>query len=348
MAKGIPLDDYLNNSSGMSDKELEDQLFPDLPMGSPQAAKSPSPAQPAGETGFFDFEDKLKDFKNSSHDMEAEVVDSAIKSASHGVKVLAPLLAAASRWLGPEDDAKIEDIMSKVLIRLQSDTALVIEAYGVDPLEAPNWLTSQVSGQIMEVLINAIDRNNGALLDKSDTRYLKPLLNFAKEATSIGGNFYNMPSDPDLQLANNLMLATSVVMTEYHAFNYFRPDGAEIAEEISDFLNTRVIEGTLDTLTRNFGLNVSERSYLAASLLKQAGNTLANAWRDNAYETLSAVKQLPAPQRNHVALTGCSLEAVYEDFENRYQALEMAAQSAIQTRAPHREAQYESKDAPSV
>jgi|TARA_Y100001934_G_scaffold283650_2_gene405167 hypothetical protein len=356
MSNGIPLDTYLNglgSPGGLTEQEIQEQLFPDVQLpakSSPQApAAGTTKPQPKPETDpLADLENRMAGIRtNSADDSDTDFVDSAIKSASHGVKVLAPLLAAATRLVRPEDDSsKIEDMMAKILMRLQSDTELVIQAYGVDPAEAPNWLTSQVSGQIIEVLISAIERNNGAVLDSTDVRYLKPLIHFAKDASGIGANFYKMPSDPDLQIANSLMMATSAVMTEYHSFNYFLPDAAMVAQQVSDFLNERVIEGTLETLTSNFSLNGKERSYLAASLLKQAGNILCNAWADNVAPAMSALGAMEVEERRSALIGGCSIEPVFEDFENQYQALEMAAQSAIQTRAPHREVQYQNDLSP--
>ena len=321
MKAGIPLSEYLNTTQNShSDEQREQELFQPGPPDT-QAALA---------------EALNKNIKKNAYE---DSVDSAVKSASNSVKVLGPLLAAATRWSDPAKDSEnIESIMGKVLSRLRDDALHVIAAYNIETDEAPAWLISQISGQLMELLVAAIDRNNGAVLNPNDRSYLDPLISMAKQAGGLSGSIYNNPSNPQLQIMNSLMMATADVMTEYHSFNYFHTDSEQVSQQVSDVLNERIIEGTLATLTERFNLTADEQAYFGASILKQAGNALADAWSRNIPNTLANVKHLATDQRHQVLLTGCPLDEVFDDFENVIQGLEIAAQSALRTLAPHREA----------
>ena len=105
MSNGIPLDTYLNglgSPGGLTEQEIQEQLFPDVQLpakSSPQApAAGTTKPQPKPETDpLADLENRMAGIRtNSADDSDTDFVDSAIKSASHGVKVLAPLLAAAT------------------------------------------------------------------------------------------------------------------------------------------------------------------------------------------------------------------------------------------------------------
>lgn len=337
MPKGIPLDDYLNSTGiGLSDEEMDRQLFPAMPEPGPRSKSTPSKQT----TKSVDVEQLLSDAMTRIADQEEaqDAIDSSVKAASHGVKVLAPLLAAATKWANPESEPeKLNDLMGKVLGRVRSDAHLVIEAYGVSANDSPPWLTSQVSGQIMSLLVAALERNNGAILDPSDSRYLQPLINMAKSSKDISESFYNKPSDANWQLINALTMATADVMAEYHAFDYFHSDAAGVAAQISEYLDERVLQGTLTSLTERFGLKDSEQAYLGTSLIRQAGKTLAEAWASSIPQTLSVVKGLEKEQRRDLLVTGCPLDEVFNNFEKVYQGLEISALSALRTLSPGRE-----------
>lgn len=340
--KGEPLDEFLTRTEHtLSDAEMDHQLY--------------RAAEPRDKSAERDFAANQKPpalrlnelFANIEAAQEKrELVDVSVKTASHGVKVLAPLLTAVSRWIDPKADGdKIETIMGSVLARVRQDAQVVAGAYGVSADDAPPWLTSQISGQIMQVLIDAIDRNNGIVIeDRGDLAYLAPLVNLAQQAGGIEASPYANPGDPNWQLANTLMLASSAVMTEYHAFNYFHGDARLVAQQISDYLTERVVDGTLANLTERFDLNTEERAYFGCSLLKGAGRLLADAWTRNMAAITEEIKRLPFDARREVLLSGYPLDPIFEDFESMYQGLEVSSESAIRSLAPHRERPMQSHD----
>ncbi|MCF6783696.1 hypothetical protein [Stutzerimonas stutzeri] len=337
--KGTLLDDYLKDTSDtLSADELDRQLL-DAPLPGRQAkpsrpiekTKSSEPINPAAALEAAFEEIALSEEKTST-------IDSAVKAASHGVRVLGPLMVAVNRWLDPRVESdQIEKTMGAVLQRLQRDATQVIGAYGLTPADAPSWLVSQVSGQLMEVLIQAINRNNGTVMQGDDQRYLAPMMNLAKQTENISESPYAHPADPKWSLINTLIIATAEVMTEYQNFNYFHADAAAMAQFVTDFLNERVIEGTLNDLTQRWGLSDQERSYLGVSLVRQAGHLLATAWAENQIKTLNDIKEMPKESRRELLVTGYPLTTVLDAFENSYQGLEISTVGALRAMNPMRE-----------
>lgn len=333
--KSTLLDDYLKADSAapLTDEELDSQIFDSKPS-KPAHTSAPAPAKAESvedifSTAFAAMADK---------EAHAESIDSAVKTASHGVKVLAPLMLAVGRWIDPNaGSAQIENTMGQVLNRLRTDAASVVNAYGVSADEAPTWLVSQVSGQLMEVLISAIERNNGTVMQGNDQRYLAPLLNLAHQVGDISNSPYAYPNDPQWSLINTLMVASSEVMTEYQNFSYFHEDPATVSQFVTEFLNERVIEGTLTDLTERWNLSEGERGHIGASLIRQAGRIFATAWADNVVPTLDLIKEMPKESRREAMVGGYPLTAVLESFENTYQGLEVSAVGALRAMAPMRE-----------
>ena len=342
MNKGILLDDYLKGGPDtLSDTQMDMQLTGDLFVSQPtKAAASVKDlasqhleVSPKTEQAIQQVFAQIEAAQEN-----AEAVDQAVKTASHGVKVLAPLLNAITQWVDPKSEPiVVEEIMGKILGRVRRDSLVVAAAYGLNPADTPPWLTSQISGQIMELLITAINRNNGVVIESSDTSYLTPLINLAKEANGLAGSSYGAPSTPSLQLINALTLASAEVISEYNVFTYFHEDANQIAQMISDFLYERVVEGTLDTMTERFNLNDNERAYFGTSILRGAGKILANAWSKSASVTLQHLKELPKEVRRDAVVSGYPLDIVFEEFEKSYQGLEISSVSAIRSLSPHRE-----------
>lgn len=360
MSSGTPLDDLLTDflndyPSELSDKEIDAQLSasaePKKPATGRRALPPTPPAfqkqlqlDPIGESTESAINAAFERMQVAEED--AESVDQAVKTASHGVRVLAPLLGAIARWIDPgQEPVRFESLMAQALNRVSRDSLLVTKAYGVAPAQTPPWLISQVSGQIMDLLIQAIDRNNGEILTDEDRSYLEPLLNQARASGGIAGSFYAQPSSPSLQLINALTLAASEVMSEFHAFTYFRGEASDTAEEITGFLHERVVQGTLDSMTERFSLNDNERAYFGGTLLRGAGRLLAEAWVSQKAATLELVKQLPKDERRAVLVSGYPLNAVFEEFEKAYQGLEISSASAIRALSPHRETQQSRRHA---
>ncbi|MBA1280417.1 hypothetical protein [Stutzerimonas stutzeri] len=342
--KGTLLDDYLKETSdSLSADELDRQLLDAPHPGAKAKTQSKAPsnsaatAKPNTSNSAAEALDAAFDAITLNEEKKTGI-DSAVKAASHGVRVLGPLMVAVNRWLDPLSESdQIEKTMGAVLQRLQSDATQVIEAYGLTRHDAPSWLVSQVSGQLMEVLVQAINRNNGTVMQSDDQRYLAPLLNLAKQTENISDSPYAHPNDPKWSLINTLIIATSEVMTEYQNFNYFHSDAAAVAQFVTDFLNERVIEGTLADLTERWGLTEQERSYLGVSLVRQAGHLLATAWAENEVMTLSNIKEMPKESRRELLLTGYPLTTVIEAFENSYQGLEISTVGALRAMSPMRE-----------
>ena len=341
--KGTLLDDYLKgDDNSLSADELDRQLLDAHPPSArTRKQAAPAPQQqataPLPDSAVATLLEDAFDAINAKEEINASI-DTAVKTASHGVKVLAPLMVAVNRWLDPNVDAvKIESTMTDVLKRLHRDASKVISAYGVKPDDAPAWLVSQVSGQLMEVLVQAINRNNGTVMQAEDQRYLAPMLNLAKHAENIGESPYAHPNDPKWGLINTLVVATSEVMAEYQNFNYFHEDAAAVAQYITEYLNERVIEGTLADLTDRWGLNDQERSYLGVSMIRQAGTLMASAWADSVLPTLSEIKDLPKESRREMLVSGYPLTVVIDSFENSYQGLEVSAIGALRAMSPMRE-----------
>lgn len=354
--KGIPLDDYFNRlNASMSEEDLEGQLTGDIfsqfneaipgvtsPTSPGHAAPTAgsAPAATQAESENVDVGQLLSEALSNAQDFEEqqEQIDVAVKVASHGVKVLSPLLIAASKLVNPEKDPEgLDAMIGAVLQRVRKDALTVVEAYGVSPQDAPSWLVSQVSGQVMQLLVSALERNNGAILDTKDIRYLQPLINHAAEAASIGNSHIAQPANTQLQLIGALTEATAQVMGEHAAFDYFYSDPADVSQQISEFLNERVIEGTLTTLEQQFQMTSDELGYLGNSLIHQAGRTLADAWVSSIPDVLERVKELNKEARRELVLNGAPLDPVFERFESMYQGIEVAAQSALRALAPGRE-----------
>src|SRR5690554_5847694 len=114
MSKGIPLDKYLEmkgSAATLTDEDLDQQLYdsPAVPRGSnpartvstqPVTSQKESPA-PAAKSAA---QTALENIQRAAERDEA--IDTAVKAASHGVKVLSPLLTAVSKWVSPEDQTE--------------------------------------------------------------------------------------------------------------------------------------------------------------------------------------------------------------------------------------------------
>lgn len=273
------------------------------------------------------------------HDAEVEnerqgAIDNSVKAAANGVKVLAPILQAVSAFGASPEDAN--NLIGKLLVRAHRDTAEVIKAYGLTMQDSPEWLQAMVNGQIVKIITNGLTEGNTAMLDKPGSDYIQPMIQYAEQAAKIGVQPYPKASS-ELEITSALMMATCKVMNEYQNFNYFHTDARKIAQQVSEYFKTRVIEGTLDPLTDRFGLNPQERSYMANSLLSTAGTLMAQSWKNSVDITISNLKDLDPKARRSSTTSGYSLEAVIENFEKIYQGVELSCESAISTLNPSRE-----------
>lgn len=328
-SNSIPLDEYLNaaGSSGvLSEAELDQQLLGNR-IPDPVGGLTPSGAKTLSEV----FEEIAE-----SGEREDEV-QVAIKVASHGVKVLSPLLAAIGNWVDPKDSIAVEKIMNGTLSRLRRDAATVISAFAVDPSDAPAWLTSQVSGMIMPILVNAIARNNGVMLEPGASTYLEPMIALATTAKEVGLGYYFSPTDTRWQLLQALTSATTDVMMEFQKFSYFHSDSAGVAQYVSDYLRDRVIDTTLADLTERWQLNDSEAAYLGVSLLSSSGKMLASCWSTGHEIAIATVRDLPVSSQREMLVNGYPLDGIFTEFERLYQGIEISAESALRSISPMRE-----------
>lgn len=338
-----PLEDWIANAqqapSVFSDDDLEERL---------RVAASMSGARPSAQAPSHSelLENLSKAIGHSEYDNQTDV---AVRAAANGVKVLAPLLTAIVKWVPAENSDQITGLMGQVLSRLKDDSAEVIKAFGVDPLDAPAWLSSQVSGMLMPIMVSAVDRNNGAIFEPEDNRYLTPILRLANEAKEAGLASPLQPISTEWQLIQALSSATATVLLEYHAFNYFHEEAESVASTVSDFLQDRVVYGTLAELTNQWGLNERERAYLGCSLLTQAGNMLASCWTSESSNAMENLKQQTPDVRNDALVNGYPLDFIFDAFERVYRGVELSQLSALRSLMPHRErVNQEQRNAPGM
>lgn len=261
-------------------------------------------------------------------------VDVAVKAASNGAKMIGPLLTAiVSMEL---DMSKASGLMVQALKRSEELTRRVIESYGIKSDEAPQWARATVQGEIIQVLTSALAAGNSAVLQDDAEHLITPLIQGIKGVESAA--LPSTPtSSPENQLINALMQATSTVMAEYTAFSYFHTDDRKMAEEIGQFFSNRVIDGTLQELVQRFRLTEGERAYFGVTMLKQAGELMAQQWKTGIPNTINGLKQLPTEQRRKIQLQGYPLDHIIKGFDNVYQALEISFENAMRTLAPNRE-----------
>ncbi|WP_219096343.1 hypothetical protein [Pseudomonas sp. UMAB-40] len=343
---GKVIKDYLNmtvDTNTLSEEDLDNQL---------NADSSYDGVLTRGQTGKdargnmqVNVEDIMAQaFKNTVNDLaKQEKVDTAVKAAAHGIKILAPILqAVSSQGANAEQAAKI---MQKVLMRTNADTKLILNAYDLKDGEAPPWLAATVSGQIVTLITNSLNQGNMAILDKPNNDYIKPLITFMKQASEIGA-ISHPSSSPQNEITSALMLATCAVMAEYQCFNYFHADASNMASDISTFFNDRIIRGTVDDLTARYDLNPNEQAYFAKTLLSSAANLMAAQWKESIEDTVAHIKELPDQARRAIAANGYPLEQIIEKFEKVYLGLELSIDSAIRTMNPGREMRQTQQHAP--
>lgn len=335
-SSGRLLDDFLGMSDGaLSQEELERQLSP---ATAGRSSPSPAPAGRAVPTSLNEFDAMIAASAAEAANTQT-AVDTAIKTASHSVKMLAPMLAAISKHVDVDaDPGRAQEIMASVLQRVGRDALAVAKGCQVVAEDAPAWLLSQISGQLMPIMINALERGNGEVTDLSTpSPYLEPMLALVEHAKGIPAPAFPKSPTPDWEIIQALSCATTNVMTEFQAFPYFHTDAAGIAQMVSDSLATRVIEQTLDHITERWGLNDKERSYLGVSLLHQAGGMLAKCWASNIHKALDNMKMMPKEQARQAMTSGYPLDHIFEEFEALYQGVEISTFSALRSLAPSRE-----------
>lgn len=308
-------------------EELSDVDFDSQLLGS----KSGSDAKLGGT----DVQSLLSNaFKNAGKQMEREEeVRDAVKIASHGVRVIAPLYLSIIKNIDYNDAARVQELMSNVLRTVREDSYKVSRiAYGLEDKEVPAWLHSRISGQVMDIIVSALERNNGSFESVRKSQYLEPIIEALTngEGKGIGSTYYDNPDNPDLQIANALMMATASVMAEYQAFTYFNSDPKQVARQVSQVIKGRVIDETLVNLTSEWKLSPQERGYIGSTLLSNAGKLMASSWASNAIATLEHLQSLDADERKSVLVTGYPLDVVFDEFENFYGGLEVSAQASLE------------------
>lgn len=331
------LDDFLGlQDDSLSQEELDRQL---RQSGRPAQPSPVAPAHPKAESpaSLDEFEAMLA--ASSAEAANKAKIDVAIKAASHSVKMLAPMLAALSKHVDVEADPdRAGELMGAVLQRVRQDAIAVAKGCQVDADDAPAWLVSQISGHLMPIMINALERGNGVVADPSSpSAYLEPLLAMVEQAQHLAQPAFPKSPSANWELIQALSCAATEVMTEFQTFSYFHTDQAGIAQMVSDFLSERVIEQSLDPITERWGLSEAERSYMGVSLLRQAGGLLAKCWTGSIHKALENLQMMPKDKARQAMASGYPLEHVFEEFEALYQGVEVSTFSALRSLAPSRE-----------
>lgn len=320
------LDQYLNEDDSMGDSKLSNENFDNQLLGS--AASEPA------TSGGLDVKSLLAEaFRSAGKKMEREdEVRDGIKMASHGVRVLGSLYSSIIKNVDYNDGEQVSELMRGALALVRDDAYKITQACGIADDEVPAWLHSQVSGQVMEIITAALERNNGSLERTRKSQYLQPIIEALTKdgAKGVGATFYANPDNPELQITNALMMATAAVMTEYQRFTYFNSDPKVVARQVSGLLKARVIDETLTDLSSDWGLSAQERAYIGTTLLSHAGKLMASSWSNNVLATLEYVKALDDSERKSVLVSGYPLDVVFDDFDNFYGGLEVSAQASLE------------------
>lgn len=332
------LDDYLNSDDSMgAAKAIPDDDFDSQLLGGAYLKGSidgPDTAViPQAKSG-LDVKALLADaFKKAGEQQERDdEVRSGVKMASHGVRVLGSLYGSIIKNIDYNDSEQVASLMQSALGAVREDAFKITQACGLADNEVPAWLHSQISGQVMELMTSALERNNGSISGARKTQYLQPLIEAiaGDGANGIGATFYSNPDDPNLQLTNALMMATAGVMAEYQSFTYFNSDAKAVARQVTDVLKTRVIDETLNNLTDEWSLSPSERAYIGTTLISHAGKLMASSWSNNMLPTLEYVKALEADERRATLVSGFPLNVIFDEFDNFYGGLEVSAQASLE------------------
>lgn len=322
------VNDFLNEGGGhRGQNELSDDDFDSQLLGSSDTAG-------AGPTAGLDVKSLLESaFKNAGKQMDRDdEVRSGIKMASHGIKVLGTLYASIIKHIDYNDGEKVSQAMQDALTLVRDDSYAVTRACGLTDDEVPAWLHSQVSGQVMSIVVASIERGNGSFQSLRKSQYLEPIIEYVKGSAGngIGSTVYANPDNPDMQIANALVMATASVMTAYQKFTYFHSDPKEVARQVTGILKSRVIDETLTELSSDWRLSSSERAYIGVTLLSHAGNLMASSWDNNMMATIEYVKTLEDSERQATLVSGYPLDVVFDDFENFYGGLEVSAQASLE------------------
>lgn len=321
------LDDFLNSDNSLSgDKDLSVADFDNQLLGS-------SGTGSAAGSG-LDVKSLLADaFKKASKQSEREdEVRSGVKMASHSVRVLGALYTSIIKNVDYNDSDKVNEVMQGALRAVRDDAYKITQACGLADNEVPAWLHSQISGQVMDIITSALERNNGSIQSARKSQYLQPIIDaiVGDGGKGIGASYYANPDNPDLQISNALMIATSNVMIEYQAFSYFNSDPKSVARQVSDVLKARVLDETLSDLTDTWSLSPQERAYIGSTLLGHAGKLMASSWSNNVIATLEHVQSMGADERRSTLVSGFPLTVVFDEFDNFYGGLEVSAQASLE------------------
>lgn len=264
--------------------------------------------------------------------------DAAIKVAAHTAKILVPLFNAIGQKSNLHESEKIQELMSLALNKVRSDSTHVINHYGLSVEDAPAWLVSQVSGNLMQSVLKAIDDGNTTAFVGEARDYLLPLISLKDEANGLGMQSYNVFNvDPDLQLANQLAQATSAVLFSYQTHTLYHSEPKQLAMTVNNFLRERVIEHALGDVSSQWELNDKERVYLGSTLLSSAGKLLAQTWLQHAERVKESVTTMTTEQRRDVVSNGYPLDELFDDFNAKFEGVEISTLVALKELANHKQ-----------
>lgn len=255
-----------------------------------------------------------------------------IRLADHSVKVIAPVVIAASRYIDVQKGAdQLNALVKTTLAKAYRDADTVLSTAGLLPDTAEPWLLRHLRGELVVEITSGIGRNNGHATS-TDTQYLMPLVDHVASVQESGQAsqyvlpFMGRPFLRDAELAR----ACSRVMMEYQRFAYFHSVAHQVVDYTRDTLEERV-GATIAGLTEDFKLGEDEQAYLEIILLRQAGEVMASCWHGGVNAVRDALAALPPAAAARWRSDGVPLETVYEEFEPQYQGVELAMRSALET-----------------
>lgn len=262
-----------------------------------------------------------------------EGVDPAIRAVSHGVKVLSPILMAASRQMGEHgQSAELNTLIQGTMGKVARDSTKLLAEAGVAQGEAPVWLISHVRGVLTQAIAASVAKQGGYTPADGDDLYLDALMKHSEHAMGMAAMTYeHMPAvTHNLKMGTALAQATSRVMSEYQQFSYFHPDARSVAALVSEKLRDTAYDGTLQRMKVAFNLSQAEADYLGVTLLHHAGEMQANAWAANIEACNEVMARMQPSELRSVRANGMPLDSVFDEFDSQYSGVEISVQSGLE------------------
>ena len=320
---GMPLDFVVN--------EFESQYSAaELAMYSALESMIPEQMTQPGETA----KARMGDVAAEAQRMRTapEGIDSAIRSVSHGVKVLAPILMAASREMGErKQSAALNELIQGTMTKAAGDSTQMLERSGISQGEAPIWLVSHVRGVLTQAIASSVAKDGGYQKEDGDDHYVEVLLKYGETTKGIAAPSYDHQPvvSHNLKMGDALAQATSKVMNEYQQFGYFHPNPSNVAYMVANKLRDTAYDGTLQRTKATFNLSRGESDYLGVTLVHHAGEMMANAWASNIEPCNEEMALMQPAELRSVRANGMPLDSIFDEFDSQYSGVEISIQSGL-------------------